>query len=378
MAAILALFAAISPAAIGNYFSIWNPSAIPLLIAIGLLVLLKSQETGKLRYAFLLGFIVGLSITIHFQSALFLPAALSAVIFYKNKVKSLLLIVLGLSIPFIPILYFDLRFNWFLSRSVFIYFLIDQPTQPLTTRWLTYVSDYWPSTWSSVIGGNKYLGLFLISLTSIFTVLNLSKIREQKKYYLVAAIFLLDVILFRYYKGPKQVYYTYFFHPYVLITTAWICYRLLTFQKIAGLVLTTLVVLATIPASLATLQDITITIRRVSEIKAQIYTSHPNQLYDIFGCSQMSGVLSHPTALMMFGEGKNSLSGIKIGVCEEGANLTWKHLGPDFVPKDWANRSTEFVYKENLEWWKERPPATGDFFGFARRKLSPKCYPRCP
>ena len=153
---------------------------------------------------------------------------------------------------------------------------------------------------------------------------------------------------------------------------------MLTFQKIAGLVLTTLVVLATIPASLATLQDITITIRRVSEIKAQIYTSHPNQLYDIFGCSQMSGVLSHPTALMMFGEGENSLSGIKIGVCEEGANLTWKYLGPDFVPKDWANRSTEFVYKENLEWWKERPPATGDFFGFARRKLSPKCYPRCP
>ena len=376
---IVALFTAISSAAINNYFFIWNPTIIPVLTSIVLILFFKNLEKKSTILIFILGFVLGLSTVIHFQSALLLPIGLIAVVLLKKKIKNLLLLSIGIFIPFIPILIFDIRFNWFWTKSAFIYFIIDQPSVQFPYRWLTYVFQFWPDLWTSVIGYNKATSFALIFLVTIATLISLKNFRLYKKYFLLALIVGVQVILYRYYKGPRQIYYVYFFHVPILLLTAWASLRIFTWNKVLGWVIIISIVIFTSKTALETFTVNTITVKKVADFKNEIYNQVPSESYDIYGCKINSGALSHPLGLFMFYENKNDLSGTKIGVCEIAGNIWWKPLSREEVTSgDWLNRSTEFVFKDNLEWWKEKPPITGgNFWEFVKRKLSPKCWPHC-
>ena len=351
-----------------------------MLVLIALILLVKYYKKQSFITIFSLGFVIGLAITIHFQATLITSIALLALIVSKDKLKSIGYLAIGLFIPFLPFIYFDIRFSGFWAKSVFIFFAIDQYSRHIPNRWLTYIGTDWPVTWSTIIGGSKYIGGLLISLITAFTILNLKSFSKNKLFYLVAITFSLEVLLFRYYKGEREVYYSFFSHPSVIVLTAWVCIQVFKIHKSLGLILIGLILYITLGKSAILLKSTSISISKVNDLKQEIYSKYPNKQFDIFGCHDNADALSKPLALAMYYDGLNSINGTKIGVCETSQGFKWQVLtGEDLQKKDaWFNNSTANVYQSNVEWYKDNPPKSGgDFWGFIKRKLSPRCWPQC-
>lgn len=385
--AFASLFAAISPAQIASSTSVWNPAIIPLLSLLSLIFLVRFAKYRRLLDLWLLGLIVGLAVTIHFQSFLILPilpTALFLALFIKPKLhplKAAVVLFFGFLIPFLPLIYFDARFHWHNFTSLFVYLTVDQFRIWIPNRWLTYLFDYWPQTWANIIGGQRAIGFLLIGLLGILTLAKLKEFKKQSIFYLVAVTFILEVIAYRYYRGERFFYYSFFAHPAILVLSATCIQKIWQAKKIVGLAITALVIATTIPQSFKNLKEPGVSFREINSLKQEIYLSFPNQKVDIYGCRENTTSISHPLALFMYLEGRNETSGVKIGVCEIGNDLTWQVISQDATKTEkglWFNKSTEEVYRHTVEWWiKDPPPTGGSLWQFVKKSLSPRCYPHC-
>lgn len=375
-----AFLAAISPAAINNYFSIWNPTAIPFLVLLENVFLFRFYKYKNAKDLIFLGFIFSLATTIHFQSFITIPVLITALFFSKNKVRHCLYLLPAVLIPFLPFIYFDLRYDWFWLKSAVIYLAVDQPTIHIPNRWLTYVFSYWPHVWGSVIGGGQHAGGLLLALTGIFCLAKLKKIKENKALFLISAPFLIEVILFRYYKGERLIYYSFFTHPLIIILTSWTILQVFKLNKYLALILLGIITIATLINSVALLKDITINFDKVNLLKYEIYSAYPNGNFDIYGCKNSHGSYSKPLSLSMYKDKRSSIEGTKIEVCETSNSYEWRVLSQDdFHPKStFTHDTTNYIYNDNIEWFKDSPPSAGkNFWKFIIRKMNPKCWPSC-
>lgn len=382
VAATAALFAAISPAQIRSSFNVWNPAIIPFLVALSLVLLLKFYETKKKLFIFLLGFVVSLATTIHLQFFLVWPimfvAFFSIKPSFKDAIINLSFLLLGIVIPLLPLIYFDWRHNWYNVSSLFIFLAVDQYSIWVPNRWLIYIFDYWPGAWGYIIGGNKLLGGLIISLLSIFTMIKFKSFTKFKIFYLVAIVFILEVFLYRYYRGERHLYYSLFAHPFVLILTAWAAVQLFRFNKFLGVILVSTILVFTTNRAIVDLDDRGITLREINEVKEEIYRSFPQDNFDIFGCGNNPSATSHPLALVMYVDGRNNVDGRKIGICEYNDAIPWKELTDEnFHEILWINKSTSTVYTDTVEWWKEKSPQKGNLWKFIKEKVLQPCYPHC-
>ncbi len=378
------LMAAISPAQVDNSFSTWNAAADGLLALIALILLLKFFDTKRPIYAFFIGFVVSLAVTIHFQTTLLAPIILVAVLTSRPKLKNLIFMALGSFIPLLPFLYFDLRFDWFESRRIYDFATIGQYRIYVPNRWLTYAGVYWPTTWGAIVGGNKYIGGLLIALLALFSLQKLkfwgsykqslrsssfdkqsfsaNKLRTVglKKFFLVAISFALAVVMFRYFRGERFAYYSHFAHPYVIVLSAFVILEVYKYKKIAGIGLALVVIVFTFWQSLSNLKPRGITLSSINSLKAEIYAKYPGEKFDIYGCIYNGALISHPLAYVMYFEGRNSMNGLKIGVCQlTDRTIAWNEIPPESLSGEsspWLNVSTENVYKTMTEWWKINRP----------------------
>lgn len=355
-----AVLAAISGAQIDNSFSVWNAAADPFLALVAYLLLIKFFDTKRALYAFLLGFVVSMAITIHFQTVLLLPICLVALATSKPKIGNWAAMALGFFIPLLPFLYFDLRFEWFETRRIYDYMTIGQYRIYVPNRWLTYAGVYWPQTWGAIVGGNKIIGGFLIVLIGVFTLLRLRSFKRYKKFFLVATAFGLSVLMFRYYRGERFFYYSHFAHPAVIVLSAWALMELFRFKKIVGAVVCLAVLVFTFQTAVANFKPRDITLGQINSLKKDIYTRFGSDKFDVYGCTYNGALVSHPLAYLMYADGRNSMDGVKIGVCQlTDRSITWDRISAESIVgagSPWLRESTENVYKTMTEWWKtERP-----------------------
>ena len=375
-----AFFAAISTAQINNSFSVWSPALIPILVALSLVFLIKFSKRRRVLFLFILSFVVGLSISIHFQSVLILPILFAALIsLFLSKPKfftlfnSLTLSFVGFAIPFLPLIWWDWQHNWYNSVSFAVYFFVDQYKIWVPNRWLTYAGFYWPQTWAEIVGGSKYIGGLFIGLVAVFGVLKLRNWEKNKAFYLVAITFLFEVILFRYYRGERFYYYSLFAHPSVIVLTAFVTRELLKLQKILGIVLLTVIFVFTVNQSANNIKNVEISYPLITSTKADIYARYPNSKFDIYGCIFNGTRVSHPIALSMYTDGRNTLDGVKVGTCEApDGSVEWHELLPEeYVGEGpaFSNSSTETVYRGMEEWFIKKPPGKGDLWKFLRENF---------
>ena len=411
---ISALFAAISPAAVDNSFAVWSPALIPTLVALSLVLLIKFSKTKRFLDIFLLSFVVGLSISIHFQSVLVSPILFAAILLSflpgdRNPeldsgsrsvhprgelsrgqahpggghfLQYLFLTFLGFIIPFLPLIWWDAHHNWYDGISLAVYLLVDQYKIWVPNRWLTYIGSYWPQTWVEIIGGSKYIGMLIIGFLGVFGLFRLKNWQKYSAFYLVAITFLFEVVLFRYYRGERFYYYSLFAHPSVIVLSAFAVVELFKFNKYLGVVLGLIIVILTVKTSVSHLQSGQITISEINSAKEEIYVVYPGKNFDIYGCIFNGSRVSHPVALSMYVDGRNKLDGVKIGTCEAlDGSIEWHELetheydtsevGSDssevkIATPAFDNVTTEHVYKGLEEWFLEKPPGKGDFWKFIR------------
>lgn len=382
--AISALFAAISPAQIDNSLSVWNPAIVPILSLSVLIFLVRFYKRKKVFDLFALGFFTGLSVTIHFQSFLILPAVLVAIILIKPSFGSYLKyipsVVLGFLIPFVPLIYLDSKLYWYNFTSLFIFLAIDQFNAWIPNRWLTYAFSYWPNAWADIIGGSRWISIFVICVVLAFSLLKLSKIKKNINYFLIAFTFLAEVILYRYYRGQRFQYYSFFAHGPVFVLSAWGTVQLYKFKKVLGAIMLFIVFVFTVSVSVRNFKANSLTLERFNTIKRDIYSIYPGQSFDIYGCMANANSISHPMALLMYWDRRDSLHGIKIGLCESGSEISWEPIISTMSGKKiiWYERSTEKVYFDTAEWWLKSPPQKGgSLWKFLKKNLSPRCWPHC-
>lgn len=381
---ISALFASISPVQINDSFAVWSPTVIPLIALLVLIFLVRFHEKKKVLDLSLLAFFVGLAITIHFQSIIIIPAILVAFLALKpatkNYLKYLPVAIVGFLTPFTPLIYLDARLYWYNFKSVFIYVAIDQFSSYVPNRWLTYVFSYWPSTWAYIVGGVSWLALTMMVLVAIFALANLTKFKLSKNYYLIVLTFFLEFVLFRYFRGQRFQYYSFFAHGPIIILSAWSTFQLFKFRKIFGLIFILLIFVFTFKVSLGDLKSRGVTLEDLNLIKEEIYSKFPGQNFNVYGCQSNPNSVSHPMALLMYREGRDSVNGVKIGLCEGIDKIDWEPLTTLGDEKNilWYERSTERVYYDTAEWWLKTPPSNGgNFREFLRKNLSPGCWPHC-
>lgn len=358
---IASVLAAISQAQIDNSFWVWNAAIDPFFALLAVFFLIRFHKYKRGLDLFLLGFIVSLATTIHFQTFLLIPTVLAALISVRLAPKNFFFILSGLLIPFLPFLIFDLKFNWFWTKSVHIWVTVDQYTFWVPNRWLTYAGIYWPETWGHILGVNKFIGSAIITLLSFLTLYRLKNFKQYKIFYLIAISFVLEVILFRYFRGQRFVYYSFFAHPFVLLLTAWVILEIYKIKKFAGIILGLTIILFSFKSAVKNLESREITLSKINALRAEIYKSYPNSQFDIYGCIYNGALISHPLAFIMYYEGRNALGGKKIGVCYlVDKSMQWTTLTDEEVNQEgsaWLNHSTENVYKTMVEWFKTHPPA---------------------
>ncbi len=358
-----ALFAAISPESIGNSFSTWNPAIIPLLSLIIHILLIKALLKNNWRWFAVLGLAIGVAITVHFQSLLLAPIPVLAGLYLlvRKNWKTLVVFVVLFIIPFIPLILFDLRFNWFEARHLWWYFTVGQYNIWVPNRWLLYIGKYWPYTWSQIVGGVWWLGAAFIALISMLTVLYAPKWRHHRAFFILAIAFVCEITLFRYFRGERFVYYSFFAHGTVILLSAWVVYRLLQWKKFLGGVFLAVIVYASLQTTLAKMTPAEIPLASITQAQKEIYAAYPNQTFAVYGCySTMGELVAYPIGYFMYRDGRGSPDGVHIGVCYEGnGHVFWRLLTDEESRKDngsWFNRTTQVVHHETVEWWMDKPP----------------------
>lgn len=382
-----AFLAAISPAQVSNSFSVWNPAIIPILVLAALIFLTRYFQARRKSDLFFLAFFVSLAATIHFQAILIIPTLLipiALILKFKPKpptfLKEITPLAIGIIIPLLPLIYFDFHHYWYNATSIFIYLAVDQYSIWVPNRWLTYLTDYWPRTWASIFGANKSIGTLLTATTAILTAKEFLSKKRNPLSLIVIFAFLLEIFVYRYYRGNRFEYYSFFAHPSVLILTAWAIYQLFKINRLIGLSLLVIVSYFSLSSSFAQLERKGVTYDKIKTVKAEIYAAYPRQDYAVYGCHDNTGSISQPLALFMYYDKKDKIDGFKIGVCERNGQISWQPLEDSQVTPektDWYNMTTEEVYNHTVNWWRQKPPQKGNLWQFIREKFSPRCYPHC-
>lgn len=216
---ILALFVALSPVQIVSAFGLNNPNLIHFYVALSFYLFLRHiiKRNNSIFWNFFFGIALGIGANIHYQMfALFI---LPIIVFFNTKKKLIFAvgIITGITITFLPLIFFDLNNHWFTLRNFISYAVLGKDKQIISYRWLFYIRDFWPALFSNVFGTPNVISILLI----LFTLISLSYLTIKKKlskaYYLILIGFFFDFVYLRYYGGPKFFGYLYFLHPYIFV-----------------------------------------------------------------------------------------------------------------------------------------------------------------
>lgn len=350
--------AALSTAQIDNSFTTWNAAADSFLGLVAVFFFLKYIQKPKPIYIFFLGFSITLATSIHFQSFLLSPLLLLALLFVRPKIKNIIFAFIGALIPLLPFLYFDVRFHWFETRRIIDYVTIGQSRIYVPNRWLTYAFSYWPQTWSWIIGGQPIIASAIIILIVIVSLLNIKNFTKYRPFYLLAISFAISLIIFRYWRGERFFYYSNFAHAFVIILTAWAIFILFKWSKIIGIFAIALTTVFTLPKDIDNFKPRVITYNQVNKLVKEIYQKYPSSPLAIYECPFNGTMISTAVSYKIYYDHKDAPNGIKIGVCNDNAKISWRILNANDIGKQFSyqNKTNPIVYEGSVEWWVKNPP----------------------
>ena len=240
---ILALISCLSVLAVKNAPDMLNTILVFYLTSLSFLFLsIYLKKPSSLRL-FFLAFFISLATTPHFQALGLFSISLIIAIYNLKKPKNLLIIIFASLLAYLPNLIFDLNHHFVWLKSVFTYYTTGQSQYYYPVRWLTDIFVFWPQLWGKTISLSNYFGYFLCFLFIIALLLNLKKIKTDKVFTILIVSFLIQIILIRYYQGPRSEEYFFTFIAYFIFLTAWSFYQILRQNIIIGKTLLSLLVI---------------------------------------------------------------------------------------------------------------------------------------
>lgn len=311
--------AAVSTAQIAQSTNLTNqgPEAIVALAAIWSAISYIREK--KPLYLFLLGFFVSLGISIHLQAVALGTLILFTILFTGvPELRFFAALILGLLIPFVPILIFDAQNDFVNSGNMLRYFLHDQykiPFEALGRRWLTYAGVFWPAAWGYITSGSTILGYLVVLGVILTSVYELLTQKINKTILLLLVSFFSMFVILRYIRTPLYDSYLTFLHPFVLLLTAWIILFAYKKKKIFGLIFMIIILSGSLYKDFYEITyhgNITRQIVRIWQEK--LIKKYPNDKFVFYDYKYKYRDVSVPLVLYMYYDGKIDNGGRKIGI----------------------------------------------------------------
>src|SRR3989344_6642995 len=233
---ILAFLSAVSAAQFQASILLQPHALIGFLSSFAIYIILKKiKQEQTAKWNILLGFVIGVAISTHFQAA----GLLSLIAVYtvlKFRFKYLFSLIVGLFLSILPLLFFELNNHWFNTKNVIDYLHYGQYRVWTSNRWLTFGLRFIPGFWSYVIGTPFAVGLFILIVSFLIAIkMFISMIQRNLKnnisFIILFLSFAIQIVLLRYYRGEKFFGYLQFLHPYIFIFTGFVYYKIVTFIR---------------------------------------------------------------------------------------------------------------------------------------------------
>jgi hypothetical protein len=135
-------------------------------------------------------------------------------------------LILGVILPILPVLLFDMRHGFVNSKNMIQYILVDQQKISLDVlgrRWKTFIGIFLPTEWAHIIGGKTNIS----SMLMIGSFVMLPIVYKFKKDRIIQAIILSTAAMFcilRYTHAPLFSSYVVFLHPFILLLSSLVIY----------------------------------------------------------------------------------------------------------------------------------------------------------
>lgn len=355
---IAGLLAAVSPAGVSQSLNLANQSPLPLVAIAAIWAAIRYGKSKKEKYLFFLGFTVSLAVTIHAQGFALASLVLATLLVAGvGSIRGFLFLAGGGVLPLLPLIAFDLKNQFVNSKGLFRYITQDQfrtSYEQLGRRWLTYLLNLWPAVLGQIIGGNKWIGtISSIAIVGLFGLQSVAKkLRNEEKILLFSVVF--AVLILRYVRSPLFDSYFMFFHPFAFILVAGACNQLLKFRVIGLTLLLVLIAGSVFSLKTHILDSRNVTARLVTSWKNELINKYPNQSFALLDQAQRTKNLSVPLSLILYGEGKSSQDGRKIGLAVVNERFELVDLAAstaaELSENQWAPVDPKSIYEETEEW----------------------------
>jgi len=246
----LALWA-VNPLAISIDTISWNPVVVPTLLMIFVYFYFLCLKQINKAILFFSGLIFGLGMSFHtqfvFALLLFIPVLID--IFKSKKFNLFICFIIGAAIPFLPILFFDIRHNFLNLHQLLNYSLNSSVVENRTLV-------VWGNVISFVTGfsSTKLLGLSFYILMSVILVVLISKTKDivnKKLFAGLSYVWIFSLPIFcLILKNPSEYYFNYLLVILFLITA-----YLASLKKIFGIIIIIILVICFASRSLPLLKN---------------------------------------------------------------------------------------------------------------------------
>ncbi len=373
---ILAFLTAISTTQIALSTNLISPSMAGIFSVISVYFFVRFVKYGRNSDGFLLAFFVGNTINIHFQAIGLLSLIPISFLFNnKRKIKQLLFLAFGLFIPFIPLLIFDLKTNFFESRNFLDYYLYGQNRIYVPNRWLTYLGVFWPKTWASIIGGYPLIGYLIVIFLALLTAWQLVTRKISKAIFSLMIPFFLIVLMLRYYKGEIFGGYTAFLNPFILILTSFLIYEIFKTKKLLAFFLIGIITVSTLYMDYQEIKFATNnTAKSAKYVKNVLVNKYPDTKFAVYDHKFAYATNSYALVLYLNQDKKIDDKGMKIGFAFPDPKSKMRKDFPrifyeggfpeaydlsassssELLKEKWIFVNPSEVYKTTVEWYKSK------------------------
>ncbi len=319
-ALLIGLIAAISTSEIGQATNLTLTCLMSIVSLGALFSANRYLNTKQAKYLLFFGLFCGLSPSIHLQGVLLIVLIPIFLVVAKIKdLKSISIIAAGFIIPFLSLIIFDLQNN-FVNITGLINHLLYKQYQTsydvLGRRWLTYILNFWPTSWSTILGGN-FIAACLLIISSVYVFAEEIYKKTIKPFWIVTiSSFLIIAILMRYVRNPLFDSYLNFLHPFVFLICAYAIYRVFAKSRIIGCLLLLIVLTSTLIRDVAevTYPGNVTTLSTVKSLDSEINSKLGKKKITLYDLDYKQVGISLPLSLRLDVENRIDDAGAPIGI----------------------------------------------------------------
>ncbi len=321
LALVMGLLAATSPQLVTRSTMLGQHTFISTFAALLVLCFFVLWRTKKKQYSFLAGLFLGLALNFHYQAVnliIFIPAILMiSSLKIKDRILSVVLMLIGTVIPLAPLLYWDAHQSFANLRNLADYLLIGQYRLYVPNSWSIFILKIIPGYFSFVVGRFQlYSFVLFLGALSMFAYSTFKK-RVSNKLILVNAIFLILLVINRYYHGERSEGYLLYLVPFLLIIYGWFLENLAFNHNkktmLTGIILLSLTILFNLSVDLKYVNYVS-PYASYNNLAKTLYATYPNTKFAIYDYKYEQYIFSMPLSLIMSFDDKSDKNGKRIGL----------------------------------------------------------------